>query len=71
MAYAPDHGCKDLRDRQGRVRRAHDREWARVCAEHDAQEHIAQYVYTAQEYSQTFPEMRNGDIFMGSFGAEQ
>ncbi len=32
---------------------------------------IAQHVYTAQEYTQTFPEMRNGDIFMGSFGADQ
>ena len=32
---------------------------------------IAQHVYTAREYMQTFPEMRGGDIFMGSFGAEQ
>jgi phytoene dehydrogenase-like protein len=28
-------------------------------------------VYTAREYTQTFPEMRGGDIFMGAFSAEQ
>ena len=32
---------------------------------------IAQHVYTAREYTQTFPEMRGGDIFMGAFNAEQ
>ena len=32
---------------------------------------IAQHVYTAREYTQTFPEMRGGDIFMGAFDAEQ
>ena len=32
---------------------------------------IAQHVYTAQEYTQNFPEMRDGDIFMGAFNAEQ
>ena len=31
----------------------------------------AQHVYTAREYTQTFPEMRGGDIFMGAFSAEQ
>src|SRR5688500_20346980 len=31
---------------------------------------IAQHVYPARVYTQTFPEMRGGDIFMGSFGAE-
>jgi phytoene dehydrogenase-like protein len=32
---------------------------------------IAQHVYTAREYTQTFPQMRGGDIFMGAFSAEQ
>ena len=32
---------------------------------------IAKYVYTADEYTAEFPNMRNGDIFMGAFNAEQ
>ncbi len=32
---------------------------------------IQRYAYTAQEYTAEFPNMRNGDIFMGAFNAEQ
>ena len=32
---------------------------------------IAQHVYTAQRIAQHFPEMRDGDIFMGAFSADQ
>ena len=32
---------------------------------------IGKYVYTADEYAVEFPNMRNGDIFMGAFNAEQ
>lgn len=32
---------------------------------------IGKHVYTAEEYTQEFPNMVNGDIFMGSFRAEQ
>ena len=32
---------------------------------------IAKHVYTAEEYTQEFPNMVNGDIFMGAFRAEQ
>ncbi len=32
---------------------------------------IGKYVYTAEEYTQEFPNMVNGDIFMGAFRAEQ
>jgi phytoene dehydrogenase-like protein len=32
---------------------------------------IGQHVYTAQEYVLELPNMRNGDIFMGAFSAEQ
>jgi phytoene dehydrogenase-like protein len=45
--------------------------WAKYAPNMTRKNIIAQHVYTAQEYTQTFPEMRNGDIFMGSFGAEQ
>ena len=32
---------------------------------------LGQYVYTAHEYTREFPNMRNGDIFMGAFSADQ
>jgi phytoene dehydrogenase-like protein len=45
--------------------------WARYCPNMTKDNVIATYAYTAQEYTQEFPNMRNGDIFMGSFNAEQ
>ena len=45
--------------------------WAKYAPNMTRQNIIAQYVYTAREYMQTFPEMRGGDIFMGAFNAEQ
>ena len=45
--------------------------WAKYAPNMTRKNIIAQHVYTAREYMQTFPEMRGGDIFMGSFGAEQ
>jgi phytoene dehydrogenase-like protein len=45
--------------------------WAKYAPNLTRKNIIAQYVYTAREYMQTFPEMRNGDIFMGAFNAEQ
>ena len=32
---------------------------------------IAQYAYTGREYAQELVNMRDGDIFMGAFNAEQ
>jgi phytoene dehydrogenase-like protein len=32
---------------------------------------LGQYIYTAQEYVLELPNMRQGDIFMGAFNAEQ
>ncbi|MBX9773878.1 MAG: NAD(P)/FAD-dependent oxidoreductase [Xanthobacteraceae bacterium] len=45
--------------------------WARYCPNMTRENVIGQYVYTAQEYTREFPNMRNGDIFMGAFNAEQ
>jgi phytoene dehydrogenase-like protein len=45
--------------------------WARYCPNMTRKNVIATYVYTASEYAQEFPNMRNGDIFMGAFNAEQ
>jgi phytoene dehydrogenase-like protein len=45
--------------------------WARYCPNMTAKNIIGRYAYTAREYIAEFPNMRNGDIFMGAFNAEQ
>jgi phytoene dehydrogenase-like protein len=45
--------------------------WARYCPNMTAKNVIGRYAYTAREYVAEFPNMRNGDIFMGAFNAEQ
>jgi phytoene dehydrogenase-like protein len=45
--------------------------WARYCPNMTKKNVIGKYVYTAREYTQEFPNMRNGDIFMGAFSADQ
>ena len=45
--------------------------WAKYAPNMTRKNIIAQHVYTAREYTQHFPEMRQGDIFMGAFNAEQ
>jgi phytoene dehydrogenase-like protein len=45
--------------------------WARYCPNMTKKNVIGKYVYTADEYAVEFPNMRNGDIFMGAFNAEQ
>lgn len=45
--------------------------WARYCPNMTRANVIAKYVYTAREYVQEFPNMRNGDIFMGALNADQ
>ena len=45
--------------------------WARYCPNMTRKNVIGRYAYTAKEYTQEFPNMRHGDIFMGAFNAEQ
>src|SRR5262249_4123109 len=45
--------------------------WARYCPNMTLKNIIGQYVYTAREYTRELVNMRNGDIFMGAFNAEQ
>ena len=45
--------------------------WAKYCPNMTKKNVIGKYVYTAQEYTREFPNMRNGDIFMGAFNSEQ
>ena len=41
------------------------------CPNMTAHNIIGQYVYTAKEYTAELINMRNGDVFMGAFNAEQ
>jgi phytoene dehydrogenase-like protein len=45
--------------------------WARYCPNMTSRNIIGRFAYTAREYVAEFPNMRNGDIFMGAFNAEQ
>jgi phytoene dehydrogenase-like protein len=45
--------------------------WARYCPNMTRRNIIGQHVYTAREYTQELVNMRDGDIFMGAFNAEQ
>jgi phytoene dehydrogenase-like protein len=45
--------------------------FARYCPNLTRDNIIGQYVYTAKEYTHELINMRNGDIFMGAFNAEQ
>ena len=45
--------------------------FARYCPNLTRRNIIGQYVYTAKEYTHELINMRQGDIFMGAFNAEQ
>jgi len=45
--------------------------WARYCPNMTSENIIGSYVYTARDYTSELVNMRDGDIFMGAFNAEQ
>jgi phytoene dehydrogenase-like protein len=45
--------------------------WARYAPNMTQDNVIGRYVYTADDYTLEFPHMRNGDIFVGAFSADQ
>jgi phytoene dehydrogenase-like protein len=45
--------------------------YARYCPNMTRDNIIGRYAYTAREYVLELPNMRDGDIFMGAFNAEQ
>jgi phytoene dehydrogenase-like protein len=45
--------------------------WAQYCPNMTRRNIIGQHVYTAREYTAELVNMRDGDIFMGAFNAEQ
>jgi phytoene dehydrogenase-like protein len=45
--------------------------WARYCPNMTRKNIIGSYIYTARDYTRELINMRDGDIFMGAFNAEQ
>ena len=45
--------------------------WARVCPNMTSKNVLGRYIYTGREYVQEMVNMREGDIFMGAFNADQ
>jgi len=45
--------------------------FARYCPNMTSRNIVGRYIYTAREYTQELVNMRDGDIFMGAFNAEQ
>jgi len=71
MPRNPDLGGKDDETFKEEFSERILETWARYCPNMTRKNVIAKYVYTADDYTQQFPNMRNGDIFMGAFNAEQ
>ena len=71
MPLDPDTGGKDYEAFKAEFSDRILETWARYCPNMTAANIIGQYAYTAREYVAEFPNMRNGDIFMGAFNAEQ
>ena len=71
MPFSPDIGAKDYETFKVEFAERIIEKWAKYAPNMTRRNIIAQHVYTAREYTQHFPEMRKGDIFMGAFNAEQ
>jgi phytoene dehydrogenase-like protein len=71
MPFDPDLGGKDYETFKAEFAEKIVETFARYAPNMTSKNIIAKHVYTAKEYSQEMINMRNGDIFMGSFGANQ
>jgi phytoene dehydrogenase-like protein len=71
MPLDPNHGSRDHETFKKEFADSILETWARYCPNMTSKNVLGTYAYTAQEYTQEFPNMRNGDIFMGAFNAEQ
>jgi phytoene dehydrogenase-like protein len=71
MPLNPDRGGRDEETFKAELSERILETFARYCPNMTRKNVIGKYAYTASEYTQEFPNMRNGDIFMGAFNAEQ
>jgi phytoene dehydrogenase-like protein len=71
MPFSPEIGDRSYEDFKAEFAETIIETWGRYCPNMTSKNIIGQHVYTAQEYVLELPNMRNGDIFMGAFSAEQ
>lgn len=71
MPLNPDIGERDYEDFKDEFAERILETWAHYCPNMTRGNILGQYVYTAREYVQEFPNMRQGDIFMGALNANQ
>ena len=71
MPLNPDIGDQDYANFKEEFADRIIETWARFCPNMTAKNIIGRYVYTGREYTQELINMRQGDIFMGGFNAEQ
>jgi len=71
MPFAPEIGDRSYESFKTEFAEKIIETWARYCPNMTSKNIIGQHVYTAQEYVLELPNMRQGDIFMGAFSAEQ
>jgi phytoene dehydrogenase-like protein len=71
MPFSPEIGDRSYEDFKAEFAEKIIETWGRYCPNMTSKNIIGQHVYTAQEYVLELPNMRNGDIFMGAFSAEQ
>jgi phytoene dehydrogenase-like protein len=71
MPLDPDLGGRSDADFRAEFAEAIIETWARYCPNMTKKNIIGSYVYTARDYTRELINMRDGDIFMGAFNAEQ
>jgi len=71
MPLAPDIGTRSYEAWKEEFSDAIVETFARYCPNMTAKNVIARHAYTAREYTAELVNMRQGDIFMGAFNAEQ
>ena len=71
MPYDPDLGGQDYEEFKKEFTQKIIEVFARYAPNMTSKNIIATHTYTAREYAQEMINMRNGDIFMGTFSAEQ
>ena len=71
MPLDPDIGARSYEDFKQDFAEEIVATWARYCPNMTRKNIIGRYVYTGREYVRELINMRDGDIFMGAFNAEQ
>jgi phytoene dehydrogenase-like protein len=71
MPLDPDLGGRSEQDFRAEFADAIIETWARYCPNMTTKNIIGRHVYTARDYTRELINMRDGDIFMGAFNAEQ